>query len=62
MHCGANAKVKYSNDRFTDFIDLSIGVLQGDTLAPYLFVIVIVVEYVMRAALVDQSLGLQITN
>jgi hypothetical protein len=31
--------VKYSNDQY-----LSIGVLQGDTLAPYLFVIV--VDYV----------------
>jgi Reverse transcriptase (RNA-dependent DNA polymerase) len=31
-----------------------------DTLAPYLFVIV--VDYVMRVALADQSLGLKITN
>jgi hypothetical protein len=39
MYYEAKAKVKYSNDQFTDFIDLSIGVLQGDTIAPYLFVI-----------------------
>jgi Reverse transcriptase (RNA-dependent DNA polymerase) len=44
----------------TNFIDLSIRVLQGDALAPYLFVIV--VDYLMRVALADQSLGLKITN
>jgi hypothetical protein len=55
MHYGAKAKVKYSNDQFTNFIDLSIGVLQGDTLAPNLFVIV--VDYVIRVALADQSLA-----
>jgi Reverse transcriptase (RNA-dependent DNA polymerase) len=60
MCYGAKAKVKYSNDQFTNFIDLRIGVLHGDTLAPYL--IVIVVDYVMRVALEDQSLGLKITN
>jgi hypothetical protein len=31
MYYGAKAKVKYSNDKFTNFIDLSIGVLRGDT-------------------------------
>jgi Reverse transcriptase (RNA-dependent DNA polymerase) len=60
MYYGGKAKVKYSNDQFTNFIDLNIGGLQGDTLAPYLFVIV--VDYVMRVALADQSLGLKITN
>jgi hypothetical protein len=60
MHYGAKAKAKYSNDQFTNFIDLCIGVLQGDTLAPYLFVIV--VDYIMRVALADQSLGLKIAN
>jgi hypothetical protein len=35
MYYGAKAKVKYSNDQFTNFIDISIGALQGDTLAPY---------------------------
>jgi Reverse transcriptase (RNA-dependent DNA polymerase) len=53
MYYGAKAKVKYSNDQFTNFIDLSIG-------APYLFVIV--ADYVMRVTLADQSLGLKITN
>ena len=49
MYYGAKAKVKYSNDQFTNFIDLSIEVLQGDTLAPYLFLIV--VDYAMRVPL-----------
>jgi hypothetical protein len=57
---GAKVKAKYGNDQFTNFIDHCIGVVQGDTLAPYLFVIV--VDYVMRVALADQSLGLKITN
>jgi hypothetical protein len=60
FYYGAKAKVKYSNDQLTNFIDLSIGVLQGDTLAPYMFVIV--VDYVMTVALADQSLGLKIAN
>eukprot|EP01035_Chromulina_nebulosa_P038333 gene38333-51774_t len=34
-----------------DAFDLSVGVLQGDTLAPYLFVIVI--DFIMRRAMVD---------
>jgi hypothetical protein len=53
MYYGATAKVKYSNDQFTNFIDLGIGVPQGDTLAPFLSAIV--VDYVMRVALADQS-------
>jgi Reverse transcriptase (RNA-dependent DNA polymerase) len=60
MYYGAKAKVNYSNDQFTNFIDLSIGVLQGNSLAPYL--LVIVVDYVMRVALAGQSLGLKIIN
>jgi hypothetical protein len=60
MYDGAKAKVKYSNDQFTNFIDLGIGVLQGDTLAAYSFMIAI--NYAIRVALADQSLGLKITN
>jgi hypothetical protein len=60
MDYGAKAKVKYSNDQFTNVIDISTGVLQGDTSAPYLFVIA--VDYVMRVALAVQSLGQKITN
>ena len=40
LYYGAKAKVRYDSEKFTDFIELRIGVLQGDTLAPYLFVIV----------------------
>jgi hypothetical protein len=39
---------------------LSAGVLQGDTLAPYLFVVVL--DYVLYNALSDQSLGFQLTK
>jgi hypothetical protein len=41
-------------------VDLSIGILQGDTFAPYLFAIVL--DYDMRDALQDQTLGLKIAN
>ena len=35
-----NTKIKvYSPDEDTDFFDIVDGVLQGDTLAPYLFII-----------------------
>ena len=34
-----------------ELINLQIGVLQGDTLAPYLFIIVI--DYILRKALID---------
>jgi Reverse transcriptase (RNA-dependent DNA polymerase) len=52
IYNGAQAKVRCNNDQFTCYIDLNIGVLQGDTLAPYLFVIVL--DYVMSEALLDQ--------
>jgi hypothetical protein len=59
LYYGAKAKVRYDTDKFTDFIELCIGVLQGDTLAPYLFVIVM--DYVLRVALDgESSLGLMI--
>jgi len=59
LYIGASTKVKYDNT-FTDFIPLSTGVLQGDTLAPYLFVIVL--DYVLRTALQDESLGFKVAN
>ena len=35
-----NKKLKvFSPDRDTDYFDIEAGVLQGDTLAPYLFII-----------------------
>ena len=59
LYIGSRAKVRYGNDLYTDTIDLNTGVLQGDTLAPNLFVIVL--DYILRTALCDESLGLQIT-
>jgi hypothetical protein len=59
LYTGATTKVKY-DDQFTDFIPLSTGVLQGDTLAPYLFIIVL--DYILRTALHDESLGFKIAN
>ena len=59
LYTGATTKVKY-DDTFTDFIPLSTGVLQGDTLAPYLFVIVL--DYVLRTAIHDDSLGFKVAN
>ena len=42
-----NTKVKVcSQDGDTDFFDIVAGVLQGDTLAPYLFIICL--DYVLR--------------
>ena len=52
LYYGATAKVKLENNEFTDFISLSSGVLQGDTWAPYLFIIVL--DYVLSSALPDE--------
>jgi hypothetical protein len=61
LYVGARAKVRYDTDKFTDFINLSVGVLQGDTLAPYLFIIVM--DFILRTALDgDTCLGLKIKN
>ena len=51
------AKVK-SPDGDTDYFDILAGVLQGDTLAPYIFVIVL--DYAMRQAIEgkEEELGL----
>ena len=43
-------KVKVrSPDRVTDFYDIVVGVLQGDTSAPYLFIIFL--DYVLRTSI-----------
>ena len=45
-----NTKVKVrSPDGDTEYIDIVAGVLQGDTLAPYLFIICL--DYVLRASI-----------
>ena len=54
-----NVKAKVlSPDGETDWFNLFVGVLQGDTLAPYLFIIVL--DYVMRQATegMEEELGL----
>jgi hypothetical protein len=53
MYNGAQAKVKYNSDQFTltiSTIDLSIRVLLGDTLAPHLFVIVLLLLIKLAAS------------
>ena len=42
-----------SPDGETEFFEILAGVLQGDTLAPYLFVIVI--DYIMRMTIEDKA-------
>ena len=50
-----------SPDGKTDLFDILMGVLQGDTLAPFLFVIVL--DYAMRKAIdgKEEALGFTIT-
>ena len=45
-----NTKVKvHSPDGNTDYFDIVAGVLQGDTLAPYLFIICL--DHVIRTSI-----------
>ena len=45
-----NIKIKVrSPDGGTDYFDIVAGVLQGDTLAPYLFIIYL--DYVLRTSI-----------
>jgi hypothetical protein len=60
LYHGAQAKVRLASDKFTDFISLSIGVLQRDTLSPYLFAIVL--EWVLSSAIVVDDLGIQLAR
>ena len=58
MYSGTAARVVTADACGADF-EVEAGVLQGDTLAPYLFVIV--VDYVLRAAAIpDDSVGFMI--
>ncbi len=54
LYFRANARV-CASDGISDTFFLSSGVLQGDTLAPYLFILVM--DYIMRLAIPDDSLG-----
>ena len=51
MYTDTQAKV-LSPDGETDYFEILAGVLQGDTLAPYLFIIAI--DYVMRNCIVEE--------
>ena len=59
MMLNRNTKVKArSPDGDTDYFDIVAGVLQGDTLAPYLFIICL--DYVLRTSIdkmKDHGLG-----
>ena len=61
MYTGTCAKV-LTPDGETEMFDITAGVFQGDTLAPYLFIIVL--DYALRMALKDgkeEELGFTIT-
>ena len=45
---------RYANDGLSDPIPLSIGALQGDTLAHYFF-FKIIMDYIMRLAVLDDK-------
>ena len=50
-----------SPDGDTPFFDITTGVLQGDTLAPYLFIICL--DYIMRTSIDNNSqYGLTLTE
>ena len=49
-----------SPDGDTDFFEILAGVLQGDTLAPYLFIIAL--DYALRIAREDQSVGFTLSK
>ena len=54
VYYGATAAVKSDGD-ISEYFNLGVGVLQGDTLAPYLFVLVI--DWIMRKSVPDAQLG-----
>ena len=47
-----------TSDGNTDFFDITTGVLQGDTAAPYLFIIVL--DYALRIAFHNPKLGFEV--
>ena len=57
VYYGAKATVRFNNE-LSDYFKLGVGVLQGDTLAPFLFILVI--DWIMRNAVPDDSIGLQL--
>ena len=59
MYKGTLAKV-LTKDGLTDAFHIQAGVMQGDTLAPYLFIIV--VDYIMRQSLEGNTYGFTINK
>ena len=57
LYYGAKATVRFNND-LSEYFDLGVGVLQGDTLAPFLFILVI--DWIMRNAIPDDTIGLKL--
>ena len=56
IYTGTKAKV-VTADGITEIIDILAGVLQGDTLAPYLFnMFIIVIDYIMTVTIEDDEL------
>ena len=55
LYTGTKAKV-LQPDGETEFFEILAGVLQGDTLAPYIFTIMI--DYAMRQAIANDALEL----
>ena len=55
LYIGSSASVRTS-DGCTDSFELKTGVLQGDTLAPYLFIIAL--DYILQTALTDPNIGI----
>ena len=58
LYIGAKATIRWGNPDNAKDIKLGVGVLQGDTLAPYLFIIVL--DWVLRQAIPDYSLGVKL--
>ena len=59
--CTNTTALVITEDGSTEIFSIEAGVLQGDTLAPYLFIIVI--DYVMRTSTKNRgSLGLTLTQ
>ena len=60
MYTNTKAKV-FSPNGETEMFDITTGVLQGNTLAPFLFIIVL--DYAMRKAMAgkEEELGFTIT-
>jgi hypothetical protein len=58
LYHGMEARVR-TPDGTTDPFPVTKGVLQGDTLAPFLFILVL--DYILRQAIPDSTIGFQLT-